>query len=160
MKIDTLVGAVTRPLQLRVCFSLSQCFIERDAARDGGVERVDVTMHGKLDKQVAVFAHQTTDTLTFVADDERQWAGQIGFLVFGGGLTCQPDHPDILLLEDFNGAREIGFLGNEEVFRRTGGGFDHGSVDLHGTMFRQNDPVYPGPPQPCAAASRDCSHPG
>src|SRR5579883_3459340 len=58
--------------------ALAQGFVEGDAAGDGGVERVDLSIHGQADQQVAVFAHQPTDALALVADDQGQGTGEIG----------------------------------------------------------------------------------
>src|SRR2546425_10898375 len=121
--------------------ALPQRLIQRDTPGHGCVERVDVTAHGQLYEQIAVFAHQATDAFAFVANDERQGTSQIGLVVDGFCLTDQADDPDVLLFEKIDGACQISFLCDEEVLAGSRRGFGNGGRDLSRPMLRQDDAV-------------------
>src|SRR2546426_1125857 len=121
--------------------ALPQRLIQRDTPGHGCVERVDVTAHGQLYEQIAVFAHQATDAFAFVANNEGQGTGQIGLVVDGFCLADQADDPDILLFEKLDGACQIGFLRDEEMLASSCRGLRDGGRDLSRTMLRQDDPV-------------------
>src|SRR5579885_2679295 len=74
-----------------------------------------MAVHGESDEQVAVFAHQPTDTLALVADDEGERAGQVSLCIKRLCLARQPHHPDIALFEVLDGARQISFLSDQET---------------------------------------------
>ena len=91
-------------------FSLSQCLVESDTARDCRIERIDVSTHGQLDEKIAVFAHKAADAFLFVTNYECERACQVRVVVRGCGLTRQANHPDILFFKEINGACEVCFL--------------------------------------------------
>src|SRR5229473_2157519 len=98
--------------------------------------------HRQPDQQVAMFAYQAADALSFVANDEGKRTCEIGLVVLYFGFACQPNYPDVLRFKEIDGACEVGFLGDQQVFSGTCGGFDHGGVDLSRPVFRQDHAMH------------------
>src|SRR5713226_294507 len=98
--------------------------------------------HGQPDQQVAMFAYQAADAFSFVANDEGKRTCEIGLVVLCSGFARQSNYPDVVRFKQIDGACEVGFLGNQQVFSGTCGGFDHGGVDLSRPVFRQDHAMH------------------
>ena len=89
-----------------------------------------------------MFAHQSADAFAFVTYYECEGTCQVGFVIGGPGLAYQPDDPDILFFQEVDGAGEIGFLGNQQVFGSSCRRFDHGGVYLSRFVQGNDDTMY------------------
>src|SRR5579883_3041599 len=131
---NVMLRRVVTRRSLSLLAALPECLVKCNATRYCRVERVDLPAHRQLHQQVAVFAHQPADALALVTNDERQWTRQIGLVIFGFGLSNQPDDPDILFLQVIDSACKVGLLGEEEMLGRPSRAFDDCGIDFRGVM--------------------------
>src|SRR5712691_9925318 len=89
-----------------------------------------------------MFTYQAADAFALIANHEGKGARQIRLVILCLGFTRQSNHPDILFFEEINSAREVRFLGDQQMFAGPCRGFDDGSVHLSRTMLGQNDTMH------------------
>src|SRR5690606_41237919 len=81
---------------------------QADASGDGDVETADAAAHGQPDQVIAMLASQTAHALALGAHDQHRRTGHVELIQLLLDLTCSADHPEPLLLQFLQGARQIG----------------------------------------------------
>ena len=101
-------------------------------------------MHGQPHQEVALFPRQPAQPFAFAADHQRQRAVEPRLGEGGRSrFAVQPGHPDVPLLQFFDGAVEIGHLGHAQMLDCAGAGIAHGRGDARGAAIRDDDAVHP-----------------
>src|SRR5215211_2013897 len=114
-------GERVRDLGPRVAASAD--FEEGEGSGDGGVEAFDLAGHGDVDEDVAGVPDQAVEAGAFAADhDADGFVGELEGEQACVGGAVEADAPDAGVAELFDGAGEVGDLGDGEVLQGAGGG--------------------------------------
>ena len=90
---------------------------------------------------VTGFAHEVVEAGALAAQHKNAIAGEVELVVVGGTAFVETDDPEVLFLEIFEGAHEVHYAGDTQMFGRAGAGFDGHGTQGSGTALRENNSV-------------------
>ena len=91
--------------------------VHQNTRRDGGVERVDMSLHRERDDDVAFFAHQPRDALALVSDDDGAGARQVAVEIVGAVHVGAVD-PYAACFQLVDGFGDVGDARHAHIFNR------------------------------------------
>ena len=104
--------------------ALAEGFKEDDRAGGGDVEGADAAAHGNAQQVVAGAADEVVEARALAAKDENAVAGEVELVVIGLAALVETDDPDVLFFQFFEGADEVDYAGDAQVFGCAGAGLD------------------------------------
>ncbi len=121
--------------------ALAHGLVHDDRAGHGDVERRNLACHGDAEQVVAGLFDQVVQARAFAAQHQHAVGVEVEVGVVGGSALVETEHPDVLLLELFERADEVGDAGDADVLGGSGGGLGDRGGDRGRAAFGQDDAV-------------------
>lgn len=121
--------------------ALAQGLVHDDGSGDGDVERGDLAGHGDAEEVVAGLLDEVVEAGAFASEDEDAVGGEVEVGVVGGAALVETDDPDVGLLHLLEGADEVGYAGDADVFGGPGRRFGDCSGNGGAATLRKNNAV-------------------
>lgn len=121
--------------------ALAGGFKKHDCSGGGNVERRHLAGHGNAEQVVAGAADQIVEAGAFASENDYGVGREVVAVVILCAVLVEADDPEVVGLEDFEGANEVDDAGEAEVLSSSGGGLDGNGREGSGASLGEEDAI-------------------
>lgn len=117
---------------------------EHHGTGGGNIERGHLAGHGNAQQVIAGAADQIVQARAFASEDDYGIGRKVVAVVILRAALVEPDDPEVVLFQGFEGANQIDHAGEAEVLGGSGRGLEGGGGERRGAALSEEDAIDAG----------------